>query len=217
MNSIELRLARLYQGEFGHLCAAYGNRDWRFGAAVLLNSHRRRKSPYDDTFIPERWSDLRRCGVCSALAMIVPSVWAHTDLGGPRFPRSGRADLAGVMAWNLAGMLNPSNRGGADQMGLLVGAASLRRSSAPLGFCLASTARASAVGLFGHWKNIARSFYVFSREMIIAGGLLCLTQGAGMISALLADVAGAWCGDHRTLSLFLPVAHWRAQSLAGQP
>ena len=70
----------------------------------------------------ERWSDLT-ARVGSALAMIVVGL-GGIYLGGPVFHVL-VALICGVMAWELVGMLNPSNRGARMQMGLLVGAASL--------------------------------------------------------------------------------------------
>ena len=62
----------------------------------------------------ERWSDLT-ARVGSALAMIVVGL-GGIYLGGPVFHVL-VAIICGVMAWELVGMLNPSNRSARRQTG----------------------------------------------------------------------------------------------------
>ena len=97
----------------------------------------------------ERWSDLT-ARVGSALAMIVVGL-GGIYLGGPVFHVL-VAIICGVMAWELVGMLNPSNRSARRQMGLLVGAATLAAIYLPVGFALPVLLAPALVG-FGQLEK----------------------------------------------------------------
>ena len=146
----------------------------------------------------ERWSDLT-ARVGSALAMIVVGL-GGIYLGGPVFHVL-VAIICGVMAWELVGMLNPSNRGARMQMGLLVGAATLAAIYLPVGFALPVLLAPALVG-FGQLEKHRTIFMCFTVMIMLAGfGLTQVRDDFGfgwlmwlVLVVVITDVVGYFAG-----------------------
>ena len=146
----------------------------------------------------ERWSDLT-ARVGSALAMIVVGL-GGIYLGGPVFHVL-VAIICGVMAWELVGMLNPSNRSARMQMGLLVGAATLAAIYLPVGFALPVLLAPALVG-FGQLEKHRTIFMCFTVMIMLAGfGLTQVRDDFGfgwlmwlVLVVVITDVVGYFAG-----------------------
>jgi phosphatidate cytidylyltransferase len=135
----------------------------------------------------------------SGAAMVVVGllgIWAGGDVFHVMV-----ALICGVMIWELVGMLHPSDKGVALQLGALGGAATLLAIYLPVGFALPILLAPALVG-FGQLKKLRVVFMVFAVMVLLAGfGMMSVRDDMGFIWMLwlvlvvvATDVVGYFAG-----------------------